>query len=82
MNSRKQKLTVDLLAEEAEQFCISMSRIRHGNIVGITDGKAIGTYVEHGFKEVLAQKYSVTTGSSAKGIDFPDPQINTDMEDI
>lgn len=57
-----------------------MSQIRHESIIGVTDGKAIGTYIEHKFKDTLAQKYTVTIGSSAQGIDFPDPEINTDMK--
>lgn len=80
MNSKKSRLTVELLIEEAERFCIAMSQIRHENIVGVTDGKAIGTYIEHKFKELISQKYIVAIGSSAQGIDFPDPEINTDMK--
>ena len=80
MKSEKPRLTIEILIQEAKQFCITMSQIRHENIVGVTDGKAIGTYIEHEFKNLLAQKYMVTIGSSAQGIDFPDPDINTDMK--
>jgi len=79
MNS-KTKLTIDALIKEAEAFCITFSQIRHTSIVGVTDGKAIGTYIERQFKDLLNQKYTVTIGSSAEGIDFPDPEINTDMK--
>jgi hypothetical protein len=48
--------------------------------VGVTDGKAIGTYIEHKFKELIARKYTTTIGSSAQGIDFPDSEVNTDMK--
>lgn len=37
----------------------------------MTDGKAVGTYLEHKFQELLAGKYKYTRGSSARGIDFP-----------
>lgn len=80
MTPEKPNLTIELLQKEAEQFCISMSNMRHESIVGVTDGKAIGTYIEHDFKDILAQKYTVAIGSSARGIDFPDPEINTDMK--
>jgi hypothetical protein len=80
MGCGKPKLTIELLTREAEQFCVSMSRVRHESIVGVTDGKAIGTYIEHRFEEIIAQKYTVTIGSSARGIDFPSPEINTDMK--
>lgn len=76
----KPKLTIDELMEEARNFVISWSSTRHKKIVGATDGKAIGTYIEHGFKDLLTQKYTVNIGSSASGIDLPDPEINTDMK--
>lgn len=80
MSSNKTKLTIDALIKEAEEFCKSMSKIRHKNIVGVTDGKAIGTYIEHEFKGIIATKYTTTIGSSASGIDFPDQKVNTDMK--
>lgn len=42
----------------------------HSELLGVTDGKAVGTYVEHKFKDLL-EKYELI-GSSAKGIDLPD----------
>jgi hypothetical protein len=80
MNYQKPNLTIESLIEEAKQFCISMSQEKHESMIGITDGKAVGTYIEHRFKETLAGKYSVVIGSSARGIDFPGPNINTDMK--
>ena len=80
MGYKKPKLTVELLITEAEQFCISTSQIRHEDIVGVTDGKAVVTYIEHSFEEILVQKYSVVVGSSARGIDLPDPEVNTDIK--
>lgn len=41
------------------------------SLYGVTDGKAVGTYLEHKFQEVLDRKYKYARGSSAKGIDFP-----------
>ncbi|MEW6097019.1 MAG: restriction endonuclease [bacterium] len=80
MSSNKVKLTTEALIKEAEEFCKSMSKIKHKNIAGVTDGKAIGTYIEHEFKGVITSKYTATIGSSASGIDFPDPEVNTDMK--
>jgi len=37
----------------------------------VTDGKAVGTYLEHKFQQKLQKQYSYLRGSSAKGIDFP-----------
>ena len=42
------------------------------------DGKAVGTYLEHKFQEVLGASYTYEEGSSAKGIDFP--ELNVDMK--
>jgi hypothetical protein len=80
MVTEKLRLTIEMLVKEAEQFCISMSQIRHESIVGVTDGKAIGTYIEQEFKKLLALKYTVTIGSAAFGIDLPDPEMNTDIK--
>lgn len=74
------KLTIDLLKKEAINFCKRESNISHEELVGITDGKAVGTYIEHKFEEYIKNKYEVTIGSSAKGIDLPDENINTDIK--
>lgn len=80
MSPRKQTLTIKRLISESREFSALMSGIKHENIIAVTDGKAIGTYIEHKFKYILTQKYTVTIGSSARGIDFPDREINTDMK--
>lgn len=48
--------------------------------MGITDGKAVGTYVEHKFQRFLQSQYEVEIGSSAKGIDLPGSDIQTDIK--
>ena len=37
----------------------------------MTDGKAVGTLLEHGFRKRLASDYVFEEGNSARGIDFP-----------
>ncbi len=74
------KLTITNLRQEAIAFSKQESKITHNNLIGITDGKAIGTYIERKFEEHLKSKYEITTGSIAKGIDLPDPHINTDIK--
>ncbi len=74
------KLTIDKLIEEAKLFCDTESKIKNKDLYGITDGKAVGTYVEHKFQQQLANKYSVTLGSSASGIDLPSEDIHTDIK--
>lgn len=74
------KLTLDNLRNEAKIFCEEESAINHPALYGVTDGKAVGTYVEHKFQDFLKTKYQFTIGSSAKGIDLPDSFINTDIK--
>lgn len=76
----KPELTIKHLIREAEAFCNFMSKENHPELVGVTDGKAVGTYVEHRFQCYLAEKYIVTVGSSAKGIDLPGENIQTDIK--
>lgn len=76
----KLTLTLEKLIEEAKIFCENETLINHVELIGVTDGKAVGTYVEHRFKERLLEKYQTTVGSSASGIDLPADNINTDIK--
>ncbi|MEZ6112166.1 MAG: hypothetical protein R3C99_14260 [Pirellulaceae bacterium] len=49
---------------------------------GVTDGKAVGTYLEHKFQASLRTKYSYAIGSSAKGIDFPELEVDLKVTSI
>ena len=77
-NHAKPKLSIDNLLSEATEFAVSESAHNEASLYGVTDGKAVGTYLEHKFKRLLNDKYVCETGSSAKGIDFPD--LNVDMK--
>lgn len=74
------RLTLTELINEAHAFCEYQSRVNHIDLIGVTDGKAVGTYVEHEFKNHLARKYMLGIGNSARGIDLPDEHINTDIK--
>ena len=74
------KLTISKLRKEAIDFCKRESNITHKELLGVSDGKTIGTYIEHKFEEYLKNKYHIKVGSSAKGIDLPDLEINTDIK--
>lgn len=76
----KQKLTRENLIEEAQLYCIEKSQHGHEELYGVTDGKAIGTLIEQGFKAHLQVKYELDIGSSAKGIDLPSEDIMTDIK--
>ncbi len=67
----KPELTIEQLCQEANKFAKIESSHNEPSLFGITDGKAVGTYLEHKFQNYSEQRYNYVTGSSAKGIDFP-----------
>jgi len=69
--SPKPPLTVELFRQEAATFAEAESSHREPSLFGVTDGKAVGTYLEHKFQALLHERYTYDEGSSAKGIDFP-----------
>jgi hypothetical protein len=74
------ELTIDLLKDEVKNFSIIESKHEESSIFGSTDGKAVGTYLEHKFQAYLEKKYTFSKGNSASGIDFPGETINTDIK--
>lgn len=72
------ELTTAILVQEAKKFSQMISKQNHTALIGVTDGKAVGTYVEHLFQNYLNDKYTMTVGSSASGIDLP--SVNTDIK--
>src|SRR5437667_183437 len=75
-------LTVQLLRKEASAFAKIESKHAEPSLFGVTDGKAVGTYLEHKFQSVLQSKYNYTRGSSAKGIDFPELDVDIKVTSI
>lgn len=76
----KKTLDINSLIMEAKLFCEIENSKEYPELLGITDGKAVGTFVEHKFKQYLSEKYFFTNGNSASGIDLPDDFINTDIK--
>lgn len=74
----KKKLTIKSLISEAKLFCKNNSGVYRSELFGVTDGKAIGTFVEHRFRQQLADSYDMTMGNSASGLDLP--SVNTDIK--
>ena len=72
----KTKLTLEKLQEEAKIFSELESEYDETSIYGSTDGKAVGTYLEHKFKNFLSQKYDFDSGNSASGIDLPELEVD------
>ena len=77
---KKKKLTIKELINSAKEFCKQETKYENKELFGVTDGKAVGTYIEHKFKNFLNEYYIVDNGNSAKGIDLPAPEINTDIK--
>lgn len=69
-------LTIEALCQEAGFFSHQESRHREPTIYGVTDGKAVGTYFEHKFKDHISARYTYRPGSSASGIDFPELAVD------
>jgi hypothetical protein len=76
----KPKLTFEILIQEAETFCERESAYDNKDLFGVTDGKAVGTFIEHKFTDHLKETYDVLIGSSANGIDMPSDDITTDIK--
>ena len=80
MEIKKEQLTIEQLCLAAKEFCYVESQIDFPELLGVTDGKAVGTFVEHRLKSYLLDRFNVTLGNSASGIDLPSPEINTDIK--
>ena len=75
---KKPRLTIKKLCQTAAEFARKESAHDEPSMYGVTDGKAVGTYFEHKFQAYLHDRYSYAEGSSAKGIDFP--ELDVDMK--
>ena len=71
-------LTIETLIAEAASFSKAESSHDEPALFGVTDGKAVGTYLEHKFVAYLMNRYSFAGGNSAYGIDIPG--INVDIK--
>jgi hypothetical protein len=69
--NNKPSLTTALLIQEANAFAVLESQHQEPLLYGITDGKAVGTYLEQKFRLFLQERYEFVAGNSAEGIDLP-----------
>lgn len=68
---KKKPLPLRALKSMAAEFSLAESTHENTALYGITDGKAVGTYLEHKFKNFLKRSHTIDTGNSASGIDLP-----------
>lgn len=76
----RSKLTIKELKKAAKKFCETESVFKNKDLFGVTDGKAVGTYIEHKFQKYLDENFIYQKGSSARGIDLPSDTIKTDIK--
>ena len=76
------ELTLPELKTAARDFVQELSATSISNLYGITDGKAVGTYVEQAFHRYLVAKYLYKPGSSALGIDIPALEVDIKVTSI
>ena len=74
----QEPLSLDLLKKAANNYALSLTELEIPSLYGVTDGKAVGTFVEVGFNQFIAQNYVHQAGNAAKGIDFP--ELNVDLK--
>lgn len=78
----KPQLTVSALLQEATVFAEIESTYPEPTLYGITDGKAVGTYLEHKLRAHLEAKYAFAPCNSAMGIDFPGLEVDMKVTSI
>lgn len=62
--------------DQAREFALLESHHQEPLLYGVTDGKAVGTYLEQKFRLHLQQTFDFVAGNSASGIDLPDLQVD------
>ena len=79
---KKQSLTINVIQTQARRFTRDISTIPIEELYGVTDGKAIGTFLEHSFQRRIDERYVRRIGSSAKGLDFPDLDVDIKVTSV
>ncbi len=72
----KKNLSQNELIASARKYC--NQKHSYPELYGVTDGKAVGTFIEHGFLRHLQSQYEFQLGSSALGLDLP--LLETDIK--
>ncbi|GAA0742505.1 hypothetical protein Drose_32370 [Dactylosporangium roseum] len=78
----QEPLSLAALKQAANSFAIDLSRKKIAELYGVTDGKAVGTHVEAAFNTYITKYYTHIPGNAAKGIDFPDLDVDLKVTSI
>ncbi|MBX3738341.1 MAG: hypothetical protein KF715_16720 [Candidatus Didemnitutus sp.] len=76
------RLTLRSFKAEASAFARAQSKKLVPDLYAVTDGKAVGTYIEHAFIAHLRERFSFSGGNSAKGIDIPELAVDIKVTSI
>ncbi|GAA4692720.1 restriction endonuclease [Phytohabitans rumicis] len=72
----QEPLNLQALKVAAVAYADDLSKREIPELYGVTDGKAVGTYVEAGFNTYITNNFLHIPGNAAKGIDFPDLDVD------
>ena len=75
-------LDIPELQSAAGAFAGELHRAPSPELFGVTDGKAVGTFVENALHEYLSARFEYTRGSAARGIDFPEQNVDLKVTSI
>jgi len=70
--AKKPPLTIPHLQATANEFAAVESLHDEPTLYGVTDGKAVGTYLELTFRKYLLERFTFVEGNAASGIDLPE----------
>jgi hypothetical protein len=73
---KKRPLTIRRLQSTAKEFAAVESLHGETTLYGVTDGKAVGTYLELKFRNYLLERFTYTEGNAASGIDLPELMVD------
>ena len=74
--SVKSELTLDALCSAAKAYAEKQTTLDDKKLYGVTDGKAVGTFLEGNFVEFLLGRFTFATGNAARGIDLPELEVD------
>jgi hypothetical protein len=72
------------IISQAAVFAREFAAVKHPDLLGVTNGKAVGTYIETAFKKSLHDIgiIEATEGNAAKGIDLPSFDIDIKVTSV
>lgn len=70
--AKKPPLTIPDLQATASEFAAVESLHGEPTLYGVTDGKAVGTYLELKFRTCMLERFTFVEGNAASGIDLPE----------